>query len=91
MFFEHMIFIKLNIINVYKELKRKLSINHLENKLDPNWVTGFVEAECCFSVIIEISDILKRKVRISFEINLHEKDILYKIKSFFGVGAVYIR
>jgi len=76
-----------------KLLERKLSINHLENKLDPDWVTGFVDAEGCFSVIIEISKILKRKVRISFEINLHEKDkyILYKIKSFFGVGAVYIR
>jgi len=102
-----MILIKLNIINVYKLLERKLfinhlenkllerklSINHLENKLDPDWVTGFVDAEGCFSVIIEISEILKRKVRISFEINLHEKDkyILYKIKYFFGVGAVYIR
>lgn len=84
---------KLNIINVYKVLKRKLSINHLENKLDPNWVTGFVDAEGCFSVVIEISEIFKRKIRISFEINLHEKDkdILYKIQSFFGVGAVYIR
>ncbi|KAF2647138.1 homing endonuclease [Lophiostoma macrostomum CBS 122681] len=52
-------------------------------KLDPNWVTGFVDAEGCFSVIIEISQIFKRKERISFEINLHEKDkdILYKIKS----------
>ena len=88
-----MILIKLNIINVHKVLKRKLSISHLENKLDPNWVTGFVDAEGCFSVVIEISEIFKRKVRISFEINLHEKDkeILYNIKSFFGVGAVYIR
>ena len=33
------------------------------------------------------------KVRISFEINLHEKDkdILYKIQDFFGVGAIYHR
>lgn len=64
-----------------------------ENKLDPNWVTGFVDAEGCFSVIIEISKDFKRKVKVSFEINLHEKDkdILYKIQSFFGVGAVYHR
>lgn len=36
---------------------------------------------------------LKRKVRVSFEINLHEKDqeILNKIQYFFGVGAVYNR
>lgn len=72
-----------------------------EDKLDPNWVTGFVDAEGCFSVIIEIPEgpaspvpsAKKWKVRISFEINLHEKDkdILYKIQSFFGVGAVYHR
>jgi hypothetical protein len=56
--------------------------------------------------MIEISKDLKRKprtplkaaegaplVKVSFEINLHEKDkdILYKIQSFFGVGAVYNR
>ena len=93
LYLNNIISTKLNIINVYKVLKRKLSINHLENKLDPNWVTGFVDAEGCFSVVIEVSEIFKRKVRISFEINLHEKDkdILYKIQSFFGVGAVYIR
>ena len=56
-------------------------------------MTGFVDAEGCFSVIIEISEDFKWKVRVSFEINLHEKDkeILYKIQSFFGVGAVYHR
>lgn len=64
-----------------------------EAKLDPNWVTGFVDAEGCFSVMIDISKDLKRKVKVSFEINLHKKDtdILYKIQSFFGVGAVYTR
>lgn len=33
----------------------------------------------------------KWKVKISFEINLHEKDsdILEKIQSFFGVGSIY--
>lgn len=37
--------------------------------------------------------IWKKKVRVSFEINLHEKDeeILNKIQYFFGVGAVYNR
>ena len=65
LYLNNIISTKLNIINVYKVLKRKLSINHLENKLDPNWVTGFVDAEGCFSVVIEISEIFKRKVRIS--------------------------
>lgn len=58
------------------------------------WVTGFTDAEGgCFSIIIEITNPLKWKVRTSFEINLHEKDIevLHKIQSFFGVGSIYTR
>jgi hypothetical protein len=54
-------------------------------------VSGFVDAEGCFSVVIEVFK--TKKVKVSFEINLHEKDIdiLYKIKAFFGVGAIYHR
>ncbi len=96
LFCENMRFVWSNYINVDKVLRKNLSINHRassENKLDSNWVTGFTDAEGCFSVIIEIPDPSKWKIRISFEINLHEmdKDILYKIQSFFGVGAVYHR
>lgn len=78
-----------NFIN--KVLKKKFFSTNVD-KLNPNWLTGFVDAEGCFSIIIEISNSLT-KVKTSFEINLHEKDkdILYKIKSFFGVGAVYHR
>jgi len=63
------------------------------NNINPYWITGFVDAEGCFSVIIEIKDKTKWKVTTSFEINLHIKDvyILYKIQSFFGVGAIYLR
>jgi len=62
-------------------------------EINPNWITGFVDAEGCFSVIIEILDNNKWRVKSSFEINLHIKDvdILYKIQSFFGVGNVYLR
>lgn len=61
--------------------------------LHPQWITGFTDAEGCFSVIVEITESLKWKVRTSFEINLHLKDvkILYLIKSFFGVGSVFTR
>lgn len=78
----------MNFIN--KVLKANFSTN--VDKLHPNWVTGFVDADGCFSIIIVISNSLT-KVKTSFEINLHEKDkdILNKIKSFFGVGAVYHR
>nr|YP_009690195.1 LAGLIDADG homing endonuclease [Porodaedalea pini]QEG56975.1 LAGLIDADG homing endonuclease [Porodaedalea pini] len=62
-------------------------------QINPLWVTGFTDAEGCFSIIIEIRTPLKWKVRTSFEINLHEKDIdiLYKIQSFFSVGSIYTR
>jgi len=47
----------MNFINVNKVLKRNFSTN--VDKLDPNWVTGFVDAEGCFSIIIEIPNSLK--------------------------------
>lgn len=54
---------------------------------------GGGDAEGCFSVIVEITESLSWKVRVSFEINLHEKDteILNTLQSFFGVGSVYTR
>ena len=75
----------------FSTISRHLDANN--DKINPYWITGFVDAEGCFSVIIEISNITKWKVRASFEINLHIKDvdILHKIKSFFGVGAIYLR
>jgi hypothetical protein len=67
--------------------------NNTTHTLHPQWITGFTDAEGCFSVIIEITEPLKWKVRTSFEINLYLKDvdILYLIKSFFGVGSVFTR
>lgn len=64
---------------------------HNTKILHPQWITGFTDAEGCFSIIIEIPKSLKPKVRTSFEINLHEKDIniLYDINDFLKVGSVY--
>lgn len=64
-----------------------------DNSLDPNWVTGFTDAEGCFSVIISKRSNLNWRVQVSFEINLHIKDIaiLYLIKNLFGVGSVSSR
>jgi LAGLIDADG DNA endonuclease family protein len=59
--------------------------------LNPLWITGFCDAEACFSIIISIKRLEKWKVRASFEINLHSRDIdiLYKIKSYFkGIGHI---
>ena len=59
--------------------------------LNPLWVTGFTDAEGCFSVILTKRPNLKWRIMVSFEINLHLKDIsiLYSIRDFFGVGTVY--
>lgn len=56
-------------------------------------LSGFVDAKDCFSIIVVVLSPLKCKIRVSFEINLHDKDlaILYHIQSFFGVGKVYLR
>nr|YP_009690280.1 LAGLIDADG homing endonuclease [Fomitiporia mediterranea]QEG57060.1 LAGLIDADG homing endonuclease [Fomitiporia mediterranea] len=83
---------KLNILSIKNNKYSTKPVNN-NSKIDPNWISGFVDAEGCFSVIIEIPNINKWRVRTFFEINLHIKDvdILYQIQSFFGVGAVYLR
>lgn len=75
-----------------KVSKLSTSIKTPEN-LDPNWITGFTDAEGCFSVIISKRPNLNWRVMVSFEINLHIKDIavLYLIKNYFGVGSVNSR
>lgn len=62
--------------------------------LDPNWITGFCDAEGYFNIIISAQSVDKWRVRASFEINLHTKDIdiLYKIQKYFkGIGNIYVR
>jgi hypothetical protein len=67
------------------------SLIQKNNKLDPNFVTGFVDAEGCFSLkIVSNPKSGKFKVQVVFSIGLHKKDraLLDSIKSFFGVGNV---
>lgn len=62
-------------------------------KLDPWFVTGFADAECCFSISIVRKNKLKVgwEIKIRFQINLHQKDkvLLQQIQSYFGVGSLY--
>lgn len=63
------------------------------NKLDPNWVTGFTDAEGCFMINIDKRGLNKTgwQVYPCFQIKLHsrEKELLMKIKSFFNeVGTI---
>ena len=47
--------------------KEQINTSNTEgSKLNPMWVTGFSDAEGCFSVIIEILEPLKWRVRVSF-------------------------
>lgn len=75
---------------LYSSLDSK---NNKTIELDPNWVTGLVDAEGSFIVFIKLnsSNNKVKQVQLSFEINLHVKDLdlLYKLKSFFG-GSISI-
>ena len=55
-------------------------------KIDPKWLTGFVDAKDCFSITNHEDD----KFIFEFRITVPEKDIqlLYAIKKFFGYGFV---
>jgi hypothetical protein len=63
--------------------------------LHPYFITGFVDGEGSFSVSIIKRHIYKTGWSISpvFTISLQSKDteLLYRIKSFFGVGKITIR
>ena len=63
------------------------------SKLDPNWVTGFVDGEGCFTVSIVKNKNFKVgwRVKPSFTIVLHERDqaVLKRLKNFFYAGKIY--
>ncbi len=63
------------------------------NSLHPNWITGFTDAEGCFSIFFTKSKKSKNWLEYTacFQIMLHikDKDLLLKIKSFFNeVGYI---
>ena len=61
-------------------------------KLDPWWVTGFIDGEGCFTVSIVKNKNLKHGWQVDpcFQISLHKKDkpVFEAIKKFLGVGHV---
>lgn len=72
-----------------------LSHNKVDNSLIADWyITGFSDGEASFTVTIKRKkDLSGWIVEPSFQIQVHERDaaLLYKIKSFFGVGEVYLK
>jgi hypothetical protein len=65
------------------------------NHLNPWFITGFSDAESCFSILVQpnTKSRLKWRVKPIFTIGLHSKDIelLNLIKNTLGVGKVSIR
>lgn len=65
------------------------------NSLDPNYISGFIDAEGCFHISILRNNNLKLgiSVRAIFQISLHRKDqaLIEKIRNFYGIGRVVIR
>ena len=61
--------------------------------INPWFVTGFADAESCFTVSIVSNNKMKAgwHVRQSFEIELHQKDktLLEQIKTYLGVGKIF--
>lgn len=67
--------------------------SQLENfKLDPNFITGFIDGEGSFFVTFIKDESYKSgwQIKTSFSIGLHKKDsvLLENIKSFFNVGGI---
>jgi len=63
-----------------------------ESKLDPNFVSGFIDGEGSFSVTFIKDKSYKSgwQIKTSFSIGLHKKDLalLEKLKIYFGVGGI---
>lgn len=68
-------------------------MHNLNPKLNPNWVTGFIDAEGCFFVgIYKIKNSTRWSIKPEFMLKLHirDLDLLILIKSFFkDIGNIY--
>jgi len=56
--------------------------------LDPNWIVGFTEGEGTFCINFRTEE-RKINVQIGFYISQKQKELLEKIKSFFGFGSLH--
>ena len=79
----------------YSTLATQCRSDHETCKLNPNWVTGFVDGEGCFTVSIYQRKDLKLgwHVKPSFQISLHKRDesVLEDVKISLHVGHIYER
>lgn len=84
---------QVNSVRYYTTSSTNLTNLNLATKyLNPNLVTGFVDAEGSFSIrVYEQAGKTGWGVLPSFNLHLHSKDLplLYSIRYFFGVGRVF--
>lgn len=85
-----------HIINKLRAYTSKTIIAQVNTEINPWFVTGFIDAEGCFSISIIRNKKLKTAlgVRARFQINLSQKDkvLLEQIQSYFGVkGSIYTK
>lgn len=74
--------------------------NQQERPVDPNWITGFVDGEGCFSIgFVRQPDRKHRKgYRTGYQVShdfavvqgARSVTVLHEIREFFGVGRVYM-
>jgi len=83
------------ISQIYSPLSQKDNIivpSLAQNKLEPGFVTGFTDGEGSFGLYIYTNTASKIGwyvlMDFKFTIHLRDKDILYKIKIYFGAGVI---
>ena len=70
-----------------------MSADNQQERLDPNWITGFVDGEGCFYVGINQHNRTKQwQLLPEFRIVQHQRNeqVLYKIQKYFGFGKVTV-
>ena len=70
-----------------------MSADNQQERLDPTWITGFLDGEGCFYVGINQHNRTKnRQLLPEFRIVQHKRDeqVLHRIQKFFGFGVVTV-
>ena len=70
-----------------------MSADNQQERLDPNWITGFVDGEGCFYIGINQHNRTRQwQLLPEFRIVQHQRDehALQRIQEFFGFGAVTV-
>jgi len=70
-----------------------MGADNQQERLDPNWITGFVDGEGCFYVGINQHNKTKQwQLLPEFRIVQHQRDeqVLQKIQDYFGFGVVTV-